>query len=118
MLAGAGFRDDAGLAHLLSQQRLADDLVGLVRAAVDEVFALEEDAGVALQRKVAALGERGGPAEVVAEQAAVFAHERLVVECVYEGLLKLVECRDERLGDELSAELAVVGREQGHVFCP
>ena len=89
-----------------------------MRAAVDEVFALEEDAGVALQRKVAALGERGGPAEVVAEQAAVFAHERLVVECVYEGLLKLVECRDERLGDELSAELAVVGREQGHVFCP
>ena len=118
VLPGAGLRDDTGLAHLLGKERLADHLVGLVRAAVDEVLALEEDARIALERQVAAFGQRGGPAEVVAEQAAVFGHECVVVERVDEGLLELVERRDERFGDELSAELAVVRREQGHCVSP
>jgi len=110
VLARARFRDNAGLAHLLGQQRLADHLVSLVRATVDKVLPFEEDAGVALQRQVATLGERGRAAEVVAQQRAVFGHERFVVERVDEGPLKLVQRRDERLGDELSPELAVVSR--------
>ena len=43
MLAGAGFGDDARLAHALGQQRLADDVVDLVGAGVVQVFALEVD---------------------------------------------------------------------------
>jgi hypothetical protein len=43
MLAGTGFRDDAGLAHAPRQQRLADGVVDLVRAGVVQVLALEQD---------------------------------------------------------------------------
>ena len=110
VLARARLRDDPRLAHLLGQERLADHLVSLVRATVDEVLPLEENAGVALQRQVAALGERGRAAEVVAQQPAVLRHELVVVERVDEGALELVQRRDERLGDELSPKLAVVSR--------
>ena len=41
VLAGAGFGDDASFAHALDQQRLADAVVDLVRAGVEQVFALE-----------------------------------------------------------------------------
>ena len=41
MLPGAGFRDDAMLAHALDQQRLPKTVVDLVRAGVQQVFALE-----------------------------------------------------------------------------
>jgi hypothetical protein len=41
MLAGAGFGDDAGLAHALGEQDLADAVVDLVRAGVVQLFALE-----------------------------------------------------------------------------
>jgi hypothetical protein len=43
MLAGAGLGDDAGLAHALGQQGLADGVVDLVRAGVVQVLALEQD---------------------------------------------------------------------------
>ena len=42
VLAGAGLGDDPGLAHPLGQQRLAEDIVDLVRAGVGQVLALEE----------------------------------------------------------------------------
>ena len=69
------------------QQRLADHLVGLVGAAVDEVLALEKDARVALHRQVAAFGQRRRPAEVVAKEGAVFVHEGVVVKRVHESAL-------------------------------
>ena len=43
VLAGAGLGDDAALAHATRQQRLADDVVDLVRAGVGQVLALGED---------------------------------------------------------------------------
>ena len=43
VLARAGLGDDARLAHALGEQRLADDVVDLVRAGVREVFALGEE---------------------------------------------------------------------------
>ncbi len=43
MLAGAGLGDDAGLAHALGKQDLADAVVDLVRAGVVQLFALEID---------------------------------------------------------------------------
>ena len=42
VLAGAGFRDHARLAHACREQRLADHVVDLVRAGVIQVFALEK----------------------------------------------------------------------------
>ena len=43
VLAGAGLRDDAALAHALREQPLAEAVVDLVRAGVEQVFALEID---------------------------------------------------------------------------
>ena len=42
VLAGAGLGDEAGLAHPLGEQRLAEHVVDLVRAGVVEVLALEQ----------------------------------------------------------------------------
>ncbi len=43
VLARAGFRDDAPLAHAPREQRLPQAVVDLVRAGVQQVFALEVD---------------------------------------------------------------------------
>ena len=43
VLAGAGFGDDAGLAHAAGQQDLAHAVVGLVAAGVVQLIALEVD---------------------------------------------------------------------------
>jgi hypothetical protein len=45
VLAGAGLRDDAPLAHAQGQARLAERVVELVGAGVDQVLALQEDLG-------------------------------------------------------------------------
>jgi hypothetical protein len=47
VLARAGLGDDAALAHAPRQQRLAQAVVDLVRAGVQQVFALEPDARAA-----------------------------------------------------------------------
>jgi len=44
MLARAGFRDDARLAHFFREQALANGVVDFVRARVEQIFALEIDA--------------------------------------------------------------------------
>ena len=41
VLARASFRDDAGLAHALRQQNLADGVVDFMRAGVEQILALE-----------------------------------------------------------------------------
>ena len=43
VLAGAGLGDDPLLAHALGEQRLAERVVDLVRAGVEQVLALEVD---------------------------------------------------------------------------
>jgi hypothetical protein len=47
VLARAGLGDDALFAHALGQQSLAERVVDLVRAGVQQVFALEVDFGAA-----------------------------------------------------------------------
>ena len=55
VLAGAGFGDDAALAHAPRQQALAEAVVDFVRAGVEQVFALEIDLRAAqLARSAAA----------------------------------------------------------------
>jgi hypothetical protein len=44
VLTGAGLRDDARLAEALRDQRLAESVVQLVRAGVEQVLALQVDA--------------------------------------------------------------------------
>ena len=40
VLACAGFRDDARLAHLRGEKTLADGVIDFVRAGVEKIFAL------------------------------------------------------------------------------
>ena len=58
VLAGAGLGDDALLAHALREQPLAEAVVDLVRAGVEQVFALEVDL-----RAAEVLGEALGEVE-------------------------------------------------------
>jgi hypothetical protein len=109
VLAGAGLGDDAGLAHPLGQERLAQHVVDLVGAGVVEVLALEEDPGPAgLRGEPRHLGEGAGPAGVVDHQVVQLGGEG----GVGLGLLvlrgDLVHGGDQRLRDELAAERAEV----------
>ena len=67
VLAGAGLGDQPGLAHPPGEQRLAEHLVGLVGAAVEQVLALQIDARLA-GAEVAAAGQRRRPAGIIGEQ--------------------------------------------------
>ncbi len=53
---GAGFRDDARLAHFYGEQALADGVIDFVRAGVEEILALEVNAR-AVDMFCEALGE-------------------------------------------------------------
>ncbi len=77
MLASAGFGDHPGLPHPPGEQRLADDIVDLVRAGVREVLALGEDAAAAARAggERGNLGEQGRPARVAAQQCPEFGLE-------------------------------------------
>ncbi len=76
MLAGAGFGDDAALAHAPGQQRLAQAVVDLVRAGVQQIFALDVDLRAARGfGEAAGVVERRGAARVVGEQMVEFVLE-------------------------------------------
>jgi hypothetical protein len=47
MLPGAGLRNDALFPHASGQKHLAQAVVDLVRAGMQQVFALQPDAGAA-----------------------------------------------------------------------
>ena len=53
VLACAGFRDDARLAHFYGEQALADGVIDFVRAGVEQIFALEVNARAAEMRSEA-----------------------------------------------------------------
>ena len=68
VLARAGFRDDAALAHAHGQQALADAIVDFVRAGVQQVFALDVNARAAqmLRQPRSKLQRRGPPGKILA----------------------------------------------------
>ncbi len=106
VLAGTGLGDDAGLAHPLGEQRLAEHVVDLVRAGVVEVLALEQQADAELAPEVVALGEDRRPPGVLVEDVAQVEPERRVGPCIEERFLELEARRHQGLGDEPPAELA------------
>ena len=109
VLAGAGLGDDAGLADAAGEQGLPEHVVDLVRARVVQVFALEDDAGAAgVLGEARHLGDERRTADVVHEQVGQLGRELGVELGELVGLGEFVERRDERLGDEASAEIAEV----------
>ena len=114
VLAGAGLRDHAGLAHALDEQGLAERVVDLVRAGVVQVLALEEDTGVETGLLPDQCGEaRGfGQRTRAAHVTLLERHEFLVEFGVGLGFivhaLKLVEGGDQGLGHIAATELSPV----------
>jgi hypothetical protein len=108
VLAGAGLGDDASLAHAHRQQHLAEAVVQLVGAGVQQVLALQPDLRVAAQLDLQAAGplQRGGAAGVVAQQQVQFGQERLVPRGLGVGRRQLLQRGHEGLGHVLAAEPA------------
>jgi hypothetical protein len=111
---GAGLGDDALLAHLLREQRLAQHVVDLVAAGVGEVLALEQDARAAgVLGQPPGVGERRRAPGVRREQPVELGEERRVGAGGGVGGGELVERGDERLGDEAAAVRAEVAGASG-----
>jgi autotransporter-associated beta strand protein len=112
VLAGAGFGDDAFFAEAFGEQDLAEGVVDLVGAGVEQVLALEVDFGAA-EFFGPAFGEieRGRAADVVVQQVVELGLERGIV---FGGALgrrrsRVPErVRHQGFRDEHAAELAEV----------
>ncbi len=105
VLAGAGLGDHPLLAHVAGEQALADGVVDLVRAGVQQVLALEVDARAAeLGGQVGGEVQRRRAAGVVGEQLVELAAEAAARGELVVGLRQLGERRHQRLGDVAAAE--------------
>ena len=104
MLARARLRDDALLAHAAGQQPLAQRIVDLVRAGVQQVFALQIDLRAA-QGFAQTLGivKRRGPTAVVVQQAIELRMKSRVRIGCRVGVFQLQQRRHQGLGDVASA---------------
>ena len=77
VLAGAGFRDDARLAHPHREEGLAEGVVDLVSARVEEILAFEKDPRAAeALREPLRVRERRRPAGVRLQEIVQLAPER------------------------------------------
>ena len=104
VLAGAGLRDDAGLAHPLREQRLAHGVVHLVRAGMVQVLALEVEARAADRlRPAMRVVQRRGPAHVVPKLRIQLGEEPGVLRTAFVGVAQLRHRTHQGLGDERAA---------------
>ncbi len=101
VLAGARLGDDALLAHALGEQALAERVVDLVCARVAEVLALEvHRAETDRLGETLGLVERRDAADVVAAQVIELGLELRVTAGIFVRGGELLECGNDRLGDE------------------
>src|SRR5205085_7429694 len=116
VLARAGLGGDPPLAEPEREQRLAESVVELVRAGVKQVLALQVEPlarGEALGER-----ERRRPAGVRAAELVQLGAEGFVRPGLVPARLELVERRDQRLGDEAAAVLAVGQLQSGPLPAP
>src|SRR5258706_1899759 len=105
MLTGAGFGDDARLAHALCEKDLADAIVDLVCAGVVELLALEIDFRAAeMARQPFREIERAGPADIMFEKAIKLGGKFGVVLGRFIGFFELQQQRHQGFGNITSAE--------------
>jgi hypothetical protein len=115
VLAGAGLGDHPRLAHPAGQQVLAEGVVELVGAGVEQVLPLEPHPHAQLLREPPGLEQRGRAAGVVAPELVQLGGEGWVGDGVLEGLGELVEGGHQDLGDEAPAPLPEVAERVGPV---
>ena len=105
MLARARLRNDPALAEAAREERLAEGVVELVRAGVEQVLALQVEAlvgGEALRAR-----ERSRTAPERAREILELLAERFVSPRIAPACFELVEGRDQRLRDEAPPVLPV-----------
>jgi len=102
VLPRSGLGDEAGLAHLLREQRLPEDVVDLMGAGVVEVLPLEVDlrASEVLGHPLRVV-QAAGAARVVVQEGLELPLELRVVLVAVVGLLQLYDRVHQRLGDVL-----------------
>ena len=114
VLTGAGLRDDAGLAHALDQQRLAQRVVDFVGTGVVEVLTLEEDTGVESGLLVESfgearrLGEFRRTADILFVEPLELCLERRIGFGFVVDALELVQRPNQRLRNESATVLAEI----------
>jgi len=115
VLAGAGLGDHPRLAHPPGQQVLAEGVVELVGAGVEQVLALQPEPQAQLLRQPPGTEQRGRAAGVVAPQRVQLGGEGRIGDGVLEGVVELVEGGHQDLGDEASAPVPEVPQRVGPV---
>ena len=109
VLAGAGLRDHAALSHPRREQHLAQTVVELVGAGVEEILALKSDRGPASAlRETRRVGERRRPAAVGSKESIELTPKTRIAAPPVERLFELLERRHQRLGGEPAAVLAEI----------
>ncbi len=105
VLASPGLRDDTLLVEALGQQNLAHAVVQLVRAGVAKILALEKHAQAAalgpchMLGQARRLGQRRGPADILAQQPVQLGAEGRVAREVLPGVGQLFQSRHQGFGD-------------------
>ena len=116
VLAGTGLRDDAGFPHAAGEEDLADRVVDLVRAGVEEVFALQINF-----RAAEFFGEPFGKIEgrwasaKIREQPCEFLPEFRILAGGVVFALEVLQRRHERFGNEHASIGAEVAARVGQV---
>src|SRR4051794_27142149 len=99
MLAGAGLGDDAVLPHPLREEGLADGVVDLVRAGVEEILALQIDRVSDVLGDAPGEVQRGRAAHVVVQERVELGAEERIAAGLDPRALELVERRYQGLRD-------------------
>src|SRR5271170_3353346 len=103
VLACAGFRNDARLAHFYGEQALADGVINFVRAGVEQVLALEINAWpTEMRRETRSKLQRRGTTCEIFEQVGELRLKLCVGFCRFVGALKLEERDHQRFGNVAS----------------
>jgi hypothetical protein len=103
MLSRAGLRDDPVLAHSLGEQSLAQAVVDLVCACVQQVLALQVNACAAqLFGEPLGIVERCRTPRVIVKQIVQFRLERGILPRFQERILQFLQRRHQHFRNELS----------------
>ena len=107
MHAGAGFSDDALLAHALGKQRLADRIVDLVCTGMVEVFALEVNLrAAAMLGQALGVIDRAGAPDVVFQFIGEFGLEFGIIAEMQVLAAQFIDRRDQRFRHVDTAKLS------------
>ena len=109
MLTGAGFGDNFGFTHPFSQQRLTQHLVGFVRAAVQQIFALQIQRGAGPFGQVTAFSQRRWTTGVVFQQVGKFRLKGRIFLRADERFFQLAQGGHQNLRDVHTAKFAKIG---------